>query len=345
MANRNYGCRITEDIRLGDLQTVVMENEKLRLTIILDKGADIVELLYKPKDIDFMWHSPVELHNPAKYIPTTGSSLCNFLDHNEGGWQEILPNGGPECTYKGAILGMHGEISNIPWSYEIQNDCPEEISIKFLVQTVRSPFRLDKTITLRTGEPVIYFNEKLSNLAQEEMHLMWGHHPTIGEPFLNEHCEIRTSAMKVFTYGDSFDFETQRLAINSEFDWPLAIDRNGHEVDLSLIPSKEAKTADMLFLKTFEKEAFYEVYNKDLKVGFGMRWDKRIFPYVWMWQVCGGSYGYPWYGRTYNMALEPWTSYPGAGLEEAIKNETAMLIGTNDKVYSKMEVYITDDDI
>ena len=45
-----------------------------------------------------------------------------------------------------------------------------------------------------------------------------------------------------------------------------------------------------------------------------------MFPYVWFWQVFGGGAGYPWYGRTYNCALEPWSGYPLFGLLETIKD-------------------------
>jgi hypothetical protein len=45
-----------------------------------------------------------------------------------------------------------------------------------------------------------------------------------------------------------------------------------------------------------------------------------------MWQVYGGHNDYPWYGRTYNCALEPFTSYPLAGIQNAIKNGSALFL-------------------
>jgi len=45
-----------------------------------------------------------------------------------------------------------------------------------------------------------------------------------------------------------------------------------------------------------------------------------------MWQVYGGHTDYPWYGRTYNCALEPFTSYPPAGIKGAIDNGTAVMM-------------------
>ena len=225
MANRNFGCRITDDIVLKGNKAFVMENQKLRLTILLDRGSDIIELLYKPKDIDFMWRSPVALHKKSDYISQTGDSLGNYLDHVSGGWQEILPNGGLQCVYKNAVYGMHGEISNIPWQYKIIKDQEDIISVTFCITTLRSPYTLEKTITLHSNDSCIYIHEELENLANEDMQLMWGHHPTIGEPFLSEDCKIITNAKTFFTYKNK-DFDNQRIVENSTFNWPIGINES-----------------------------------------------------------------------------------------------------------------------
>ena len=68
--NRNYGCRLTEMVLAG-YRAVVLENEKLRVTVIADKGADIYEFLYKPRDVDFMWRSWVGLRDRAHIVPTS----------------------------------------------------------------------------------------------------------------------------------------------------------------------------------------------------------------------------------------------------------------------------------
>lgn len=157
---RNYGCRITTDVTIKGNNVVIMENQILRVTILVDRGSDIIELLYKPEDIDLMWRSPVRLHRRSEYISSTGNSLGNYLDHNSGGWQEILPNGGSECFYKGACLGMHGEISNIPWEYKVLRDDPEEIVLQCSITTLRSPFRLEKIIRLKENEWTILILKK-----------------------------------------------------------------------------------------------------------------------------------------------------------------------------------------
>ena len=48
-------------------------------------------------------------------------------------------------------------------------------------------------------------------------------------------------------------------------------------------------------------------------------------PYLWYWQEFGASEGYPWYGRHYNIGLEPFSSYPTDGLAEAVANGSALV--------------------
>lgn len=221
MYSRNYGCRITDQIIMDGNKAVVMENQKLRLTFLADRGMDCVEMLYKPEDIDFMWRSPAGLHKRSEYLSNSGDSLGNYLDHNSGGWQEILPNGGGECSYKGACLGMHGEISSVPWDCRIIKDSEEEVVLKACITTLRSPFRLEKEISLKMDESAITIRESLTNLAKEPMELMWGHHPTVGKPFLDSSCRIDTNGTVGFSM-DQRDFETQRLKPGTRFEWPAA---------------------------------------------------------------------------------------------------------------------------
>jgi hypothetical protein len=284
-----------------------MENEILRVSILTDKGTDIFEFLYKPLDIDFMWRSPIGFHNPSNFVPSNSPAQGYFMDYYHGGWQEIFPVGGVASKYKEAEWGLHGEVSLIPWQYLIIKDDADEVSPKFSVRTYRTPILLEKTLTLKKGQPILYIDECVTNEGNEEMDFMWGHHPAIGEPFLDEHCVIDVPAEKVETADDVY--ETNRVLPAVYCDWPLATAIDGHsKVDLSKIPPKSSRSMDMVFLPELE-EGWYGITNTKKKAGFGMVWDKKVFPHIWYWMVFGGSYGYPWYGRTYNLALEPFTSY------------------------------------
>ena len=83
-------------------------------------------------------------------------------------------------------------------------------------------------------------------------------------------------------------------------------------------------------------EGWYGVTNGNRRVGFGLRWDASVFGHLWFWHVFGGLAGYPWYGRNYNFALEPWTSYPDGGLTGAIDNGSAMQLGPLEAVETRL---------
>ena len=187
--NRNYGCRFNEIVYKG-YTTVVIENEKLRLSVLLDKGTDIVELLYKPKDIDFMWRSPLEWDAGNKNPLSKDLEIGNFLDVYEGGWQELLPSITAPTNYKGMGLGFHGEAIYLPWKYEVVEDSPYSVKIRFFVRMRRSPLFVTKCVTLTSESSVVEFEETVANEGDEEFKFMWGHHPAIGKPFLDENCVI-----------------------------------------------------------------------------------------------------------------------------------------------------------
>jgi hypothetical protein len=56
-----------------------------------------------------------------------------------------------------------------------------------------------------------------------------------------------------------------------------------------------------------------------------MAWPLDVFPALWFWQVYGGAYGPPWYGRTYNIALEPFSTVQPS-IVEAIADGSAHVL-------------------
>ena len=79
------------------------------------------------------------------------------------------------------------------------------------------------------------------------------------------------------------------------------------DIDLRRVAAVEVDTHDTLFLDGLS-EGWYAVTNTRQQVGFGLAWPLEVFPALWFWQVYGGAHGPPWYGRTYNIALEPFSS-------------------------------------
>jgi len=319
---RNYGCRLNDDLVYRGLRILVLENELIRVSILLDQGTDIFEFLHKPSDTDFMWRTPDGVRKFGSFSPSSYAAGGSFLDVYEGGWQELCPQGGGKCEYGGMELGMHGEVHGLPWKHQVIEDSPEVISVKTWVRTIRTPFLLEKTLTLRSGAPVLEIEETLTNEGRVPMDLMWGHHPAFGPPFLDDSCRVYAPANTV--YCDSNRGDDARFEAGSEFEWPIGPGTAGSPVDVSIITPPEQGVSDMLFLTNLS-EGWYGVTNHNRGVGFGMAFDTGVFKHLWYWLSLGGTMGGPSWGRHYVMAMEPFSSYPGT-LTEVIKRGNQMVM-------------------
>ena len=336
--DRNWGCRIQDTWTLKGLKTVVMENDTLRITILADKGADIYEFLHKPTDTDFMWRTPIGLHNPATHIPTNTSEAGPFMDHYEGGWQEIFPSGGTENVHKGVSYGQHGEACQLPWQVQILEDTPEKVSCKFVLRTLRTPFLLERTLTLIHGESKLHIVEDLHNLSPEPVDYMWGHHLAFGEPFLDASCRVDTAAKHVEIHDQPFS-ENQRFKTGTIHEYPIVKDLNNHDTDIRQVLPKSAKKMDLAYFTALQ-EPWFALTNTNRKLGFGVRFDLEQFDSIWYWQVFGGGAGPPWYSQTYNIGLEPFSAWPGRGLAEAYNRGRHKTIPGNATIHSELTAIV-----
>jgi len=327
-------CHLKEHILSGDYCAVTIENELLSVTLLPDKGADIYSLIYKPRDLDVLWKSPAGLRPKGAGIETSsGNSHVSWLDHYEGGWQGIFPNGGSACSYKGAPLSFHGEASVSAWDYRIVSKSASKITVEFTVNLARSPFKLVRLVTVESRLARVVMEEKITNTAEEEMHYMWGHHPALGAPFIDAGCRLHVPARGVETHD--VEIATSRILPGVSGSWPMLNGRDEQTIDLSVMPSRDQRISELHYISELQ-DGWYGITNSKYNLGFGLVWPKEVFQYLWYWLELKGSFGHPWYGRSYVMALEPFTSVPGNGLERAIEKGTAPVLGPQESIEARV---------
>jgi hypothetical protein len=112
-----------------------------------------------------------------------------------------------------------------------------------------------------------------------------------------------------------------RLNPNAQGPWTKY--KHGSRMDLSRAPPKSIRAYDRSYIADMP-ECWYAVTDHRLGVGWGVVYSQEVFRYLWYWQSLDGGYRYPWYGRTRNVGLEPFTSYGNEGLASAIENRTAL---------------------
>ena len=87
--SRNHSCRIHDNFKIGKLDAVVLESEKLRITVAAGRGADVVEFLHKPDDLDLVWLTANGLAD-GEVNYNYNDPLGSFIDEYPGGWQTIV---------------------------------------------------------------------------------------------------------------------------------------------------------------------------------------------------------------------------------------------------------------
>jgi galactose mutarotase-like enzyme len=299
--NRYHGCRVNE-FGWRNQQLIVIENELLRIGVVPTKGADILEFRYKPRDLDVLWHAPQNLF-PNEYEPVAARDQGVFLDYFSGGWQEVFPNAGPATVYEGAALGQHGEVALLPWDVAVTHDTAELVQVEFTVETNRTPFRLTRSMSLSSGSAVLRMKERITNLGMQRLPYAWGHHPAFGAPFLSEGCVIETESCVVSQTAYAKDL-ARRFALQDRSAYPNMESARGGVEPMNLVLGPQACTQDVLLCHELSA-GWCAVRNPAEGLAVRLDWDKEIFPYLWMWQVYGGAFGYPYYGRVYTLAIEP----------------------------------------
>ena len=333
---RTYGCRVSDAWSFRGLKTAILENELLRVVILVDKGADIYQLVHKPTDVDFLFRFPTGVRDPRRFLPTTGDPVGVWMDTYEGGWQTVFPAGGFPAQYKEGAFGLHADANLVPWDCAVVEDTPERASIKFWVRTARAPFFFEKTLSLTSGSSVLEVDQTLTNEGGEPVHCVWGEHIALGPPFLSEDCLLDLPGGTIINHSTLFHPNT-RLAPDLRTPWPMTRSIDGSEVDMRRIPPRSNGTYDMSYF-TDMPEGWYAVTNQKLGVGLGVRFPTEVYRFLWYWQSFGGGSGYPFWNRTYNVGLEPFTSYDNGGLATAVENGTALEVQPGEEVTTSLKV-------
>lgn len=298
-------CRITES-GIDGMLAIHLENDLVKIGVLPDRGSDVFEFRYKPRDLDFLLRLKKGIRNPRTHFSQLRSTQSQFEDYYYGGWQVCLPNS-PAFNYRGAELGQHGEVSLIPWEAEVLEESDDLVSIRCVAEPLRFPIRVERKFSLARNSATLVVEEVVTNYSATVLDLMWGQHIAFGLPFLEEGVVIKTNADRMETEPSMPDHH--RFKRGETFRWPLAKARDSTMTDASKVsPRGEDEYSDLCYLEGLGEKAFYSIKNEVKNVGFALTWDGGLFKNLWFWQERNATKDFPWWGDCYTVALEPWTS-------------------------------------
>lgn len=320
-SERNTGCRFTE-IGLMGMRALVLENERLHVTVLLDHGADIIEFNDKRTDTDFVWRNPMGLSGIRKlqFSPVDADS---FADNYLGGFFEIVPSIGGGGEYRGVRFGGYCESNQLPWEYEVLCDTPQQVTVRCFVWLNKLPLQLERRMTLRQGSAALCMEETVTNLGAEPVDFQWGWHPNIGGGFLNGDCVIDLPDGELRVLRPS-----SRFSARAQGRWPLLHEPEtpAKTVDYSHMPPPDTMLDELVDVQALGG-GWAAVRDARRGLGIGLGWDPAVFPHAAVWQSSCHRQGHFRMGGAYVMCFLL-HSTPTLGLPQAAAaGETVPLPG------------------
>lgn len=334
--SHTFGARADADWTYRGITAAVIENEWLRALVLAGKGADVWSLVFKPTDTEFLWRAPGGVRDPAKLRPSSADPASLWLDAYEGGWQTLFPNGGDPSGYGGAEFGLHAESSMLEWTCEVSADGPERAELTLSTRLLRTPIVASRTIAVDAGSPVLTVRETLCNIGSHELPISYGQHIVYGPPFLSEHCRIDLPGGRVRTHPVRWS-PANRFAADAEAEWPQVPLADGTLGRLDQVPPPGAGFEDQAYVDDLA-EGWYAITNTRLGVGLAVAYPAEVYRHLWCWQVFNGPFRYPWWGQTYSLGLEPFTSASNRGIQAAVADGSALLLTPGEPLVTELRL-------
>lgn len=281
----------------------------LELTVSLDRGGDISRLSCNGKNLGYF--SPNGYVHPSYY----DDKGIGFLKSFTAGFLTTcgLAAVGAPCVDEGEELPLHGTINNTPvdkYSYDINE---KEIVIKTRVSDEVIFFHklvLNREIHISLLDNSFYINDKVTNMGDKEYPVEILYHMNMGYPLLSEKSVIEIPSTKI--KGRT----------------PLA----EKEINLwnkMIKPTKGYE--ERCYFHTFTKESYASIYNKDIKTGLKIEFDRKNLRYFTEWKMMGS--------RDYVLGLEPGNCHPD-GRDKMRKEGKLTILQPEESVNYKVKITI-----
>lgn len=278
-------------------QGLVLRTDRIELVLLPEKGCDLYALTDVRTGIDVLFKAPWGL--PARDVPSAADSQAAWLERYPGGWQLLVPNGGAES----GSWGFHGEACLLPWAIESYDESGAKLSTRLF----RAPLAISRAFRLH--DATVTLDETVTNTSPDPVEFMWSHHPAFGAPFVEAGCRLTTGARELVADDEA---PGTMLAPGSRHPWPAVVG----EDDLSVLPGPDQRRSQLAYLTGFD-EGRYTISNDRLGLGVEVTWPLDVFPNAWFWQEIHSTPGFPWWREAYVCAVEPASTIPGQGVEQA----------------------------
>ncbi len=220
------------------------------------------------------------------------------------GAEECLPSVGACQTSDGRTVPDHGDFWRLPWTV----DDYETRSIRMHALGFSRPFRFERHLTLEGKTLTLRY--RITNFGDRTETFLYAWHPL----FAFDEGDRIVLSPEVDVLQLDYSHSELLGKRGDVIAWPIHQSRRGECIDLSLLRSSTAGTADMLYTNRLRR-GVCGLYRSLSRQGLIVRFNADCLPYLGLW-ICHG--GWPPSGQNLQVAvaLEP-TVAPYNTLKEA----------------------------
>jgi hypothetical protein len=275
---------------------ITVSNRELVVTLDEALGGEIRQIEFggDPLLAYYDWDAPVTFSRSRTY----GDARLDWLSEYRGGWQLLVPNAGAACVVDGVPLPFHGEWSRT--QLDVVDASPSRVSMR---AGTRLPFIVQRTVQVLDGPARVCVTTTIENVTDHARPFIWGEHPAF---LASPGDRIDLPAGPVIDAADPTHTSTT---------WP---DSRTGEPGIGEVPT----TRPLESVHYLPDRPAGWVALRRPHVGIALTWELDDFPHLWLWRELRSA-GFPFFGRTSLVALEPASSWPGDGLAAAVERGQA----------------------
>jgi hypothetical protein len=215
-------------------------------------------------------------------------------------------------------LSLHGEAATTEWNIVFANPDDRSARLAMEVALPITGLHFRREILLLADTFSARITESVTNVTGSNIKFQWVQHAAFGEPhFKSGEAALFLSGTRGLTWPEGYE-GYELLANNAEYRWPYAPSTNRELIDISQPFVKEGTgfVAGVL-TDSGREDAFAAVLNRRHHLVAGYRFDRKIFPWIALWEEnCARQYA-PWNGSTRARGVEFGTSPMPLGLDHA----------------------------
>jgi hypothetical protein len=283
--------RATADWCYQGMDAVMLENKRIRATILPGAGARIFQLIDKQNDVDLLWHHPRRGPQPA-VLGSPGADLWW-----SGGIDDIFPTDFP-CLYRNEQLPYLGELWTNTWSSRLTQADDAGVEVLLSTRTVISPFEVTKRIRLEGEDDHISVRYAITNIGFSAYDWFFGIHPGVE---VEEGCRLLFPIREALI-DDAWPLDVL-AAKGTRYAWPLCPTARGGTIDLSQVPGPEGWWTFQYGMEL--AEPWLAVHNPARQSAFGIAFDRGFFKSLLFYLGFGG------WRNTYSVIPQIATAWPG----------------------------------